>query len=359
MWERDPSKNGKSGLPPIGWVTVVILLLLAYKGVAWVVSAIREKPKTPSIVKSESPSHLGPTLASKLRPTAATQPVPPPVLARASSPVSSAVKPSPELNPAESSELARARSTIKIAQEEYGMNWHTKVDLDEVRKHAEGGSREAMLQLGQCFAMGERTIKDEVESARWYQMAIDNHNRELEMLGFAGHIDSMTVLVKRHATGRCAPKDARIAEAWVMLAANEAPADRLVEIARHYEQQSGMSPHSRKIALKIMTAAALAGDDEAQFLAGSRFEEASTEWTDVTEAYAWYNVAAAKGLAAAKARRADLEKRTDGLAIAEQGQRRARSILLEMDEAAKRIRDKTGVREIYRKLIEDIKAGKK
>ncbi len=359
MWERDPSKHGKAGLPPIGWVTVVILLLLAYKGVAWVVSATREKPKTQAIAKSLVPVFAKAKTASNVGQPADQQPPPPPLLARDSSPVRPETKTSPGPSPAEPSELARARSTIKIAQEEYGVNWHTKVDLDEVRKHAKGGSREAMLQLGQCFAMGERAIKDEVESARWYQMAIDNHNRELEMLGFAGHIDSMMVLFQRHATGRCAPKDARLAEAWLMLAANEAPTDNLVEIARHYEQQSGMTPHSRRIALNIITAAALAGDAEAQCLAGSRFEEASTEWADVTEAYAWYNVAAAKGHAAAKARRADLEKRTDGLAIAEQGQRRARSILLEMDEAAKRTPDKTGVREVFRKLIEDIKAGKK
>jgi TPR repeat protein len=167
----------------------------------------------------------------------------------------------------------------------------------------------------------------------------------------------MLALAKRYSTGRGAAKNLRMAEAWLMSAAHEAPAERLLNIADGFEDDLGRSQEARSIGAKVVLLAAMSGQVDAQYAIASRLEASLGDGPNYVEAYAWYNVAAANGHQNAQNRRSALERLEKGMVIAEQGQSRSRELLIEVEKGSKHIKDVPGARLAQRKLIAEIEGG--
>ena len=142
-------------------------------------------------------------------------------------------------------------------------------------------------------------------------------------------------------------------------AISEAPPELLLSIAGLIQLDLEGDSLAQQLATKVIVASAIKGRTEAQYAAGLRFESSQGTDRNLAEAYAWFNLAAAQGHLLSLSRRETLEKSTEGHSIAEQGQRRARQLVVEIEKASKKSQDKAATRLEYVKLLKDIKAGNK
>ena len=118
--------------------------------------------------------------------------------------------------------------------------------LDEIRQLAEQGDAEAQNILGIRYFKGEGVKKDEIEAAKWFQLAAEQD-----------HSDAQTVLGLMYTNGEGVPQVYMEAEKWFRLAADQ-------------------------------------GNPHAQNFLGSMFLEGKGVPQDYIEAHKWFNLAASR-----------------------------------------------------------------
>ena len=354
MRENEPVRNAKSKVVVVGSIVGSLFVIALVIGESGWLESLQHKhsPSPPVDVKQASfrPPAVTPKKSEQLSAPGAVMTGDQPGLVQSPG--------EPVIEPVKVMDLDSARAVIGVARKVFrdgGVSGDFKFDIAVLRESALKGNRLHAMQLGYAYADGRGVIKDEVEAAKWLQVAMDRYVAELELAGFAGDIDAILRLVRLNAKGFGTPQNASLAEAWVTFAISEAPPELLLSIAGLIQLDLEGDSLAQQLATKVIVASAIKGRTEAQYAAGLRFESAQ----NLAEAYAWFNLAASQGHLLSLSRRETLEKSAHGDSIAEQGQRRARQLVVEIEKASKQSQDKAATRQEYVKLLKDIKAGNK
>lgn len=358
MRENEPVRNAKSKVVVGGSIVgVLFFIAIVIKKSGWLES--HQHKHSPSAAADGKQIGFRPPVVSPKR----TEPMSAPVaVVTGGRPGLVQTPREPAVEPVKVMDLDSARAVIGVARKVFrdgGLSADFKFDIAVLRESALKGNRLHAMQLGYAYADGRGVIKDEVEAAKWLQVAMDRYIAELERSGFAGDIDAILRLVRLNAKGLGTSQNARLAEAWVTFAISVVPPEQLLSIAGIIQLDLDGDSLARQLATKVIVAGAIKGLPEAQYAAGLRFESSQGTDRNLAEAYAWFNLAAAQGHLDSLNRRETLEKSAEGHSIAEQGQRRARQLVVEIEKASKQSQDKAATRLEYVKLLKDIKAGNK
>ena len=358
MRENEPNRNTKSKVVVGGGILGALFVVALVIGKSGWLESLQQKhsPSAPVEVKQVSfrPSAVTPKKSEQLSAPGAVVTGDQPGLVQSPG--------EPVIEPVKVMDLDSARAVIAVARKvfRYGtLSADFKFNIAVLRESALKGNRLHAMQLGYAYADGRGVIKDEVEAAKWFQVAMDRYIAELERSGFAGDIDAILSLVRLNAKGLGTSQNARLAEAWVTFAISVVPPEQLLSLAGIIQLNLDGDSLARQLATKVIVAGAIKGLPEAQYAAGLRFESSQGTDRNLAEAYAWFNLAAAQGHLDSLNRRETLEKSAEGHSIAEQGQRRARQLVVEIEKASKQSQDKAATRLEYVKLLKDIKAGNK
>ena len=354
MRENEPVRNAKSKVVVGGSIVgALFFIAIVIKKSGWLES--HQHKHSPSAAADGKQIGFRPPVVSPKKPEPMSAPV---AVVTGGRPGLVQTPREPAVEPVKVMDLDSARAVIGVARKVFrdgGLAADFKFDIATLRESALKGNRLHAMHLGYAYADGRGVIKDEVEAAKWLQVAMDRYVAELELAGFAGDIDAILRLVRLNAKGLGTPQNASLAEAWVTFAISEAPPELLLSIAGLIQLDLQGDSLAQQLATKVIVASAIKGHTEAQYAAGLRFESAQ----NLAEAYAWFNLAAAQGHLLSLSRREALERSAQGHSIAEQGQRRARQLLVEIEKASKQSQDKAATRQEYVKLLKDIKAGNK
>ena len=102
-------------------------------------------------------------------------------------------------------------------------------DIDRIRLKARLGLVNAQIELGNSYAMGRGTERDEKEAAKWYRRAAEQ-----------GHAKAQLVLGNRHLTGAGVEEDPVEAVAWFHKAAEQGDAEAQYQLALAYLSGRGV-----------------------------------------------------------------------------------------------------------------------
>jgi TPR repeat protein len=96
------------------------------------------------------------------------------------------------------------------------------------RSAADQGDPGGTLQLAKAYAPGHGLAQNDIEAARWYKAAIDNHREAIFALGLYS------------AAGRGVPKSEEQAACWYRIAAKQGNVDAMRALAEAYRTGVGV-----------------------------------------------------------------------------------------------------------------------
>lgn len=187
-----------------------------------------------------------------------------------------------------------------------GVSSHDRFTWLEILDSAEAGDAEQQVTLG-C-ALLFRGLN--TNALKWFKRA-----------GEQGHVGAQVWLAEAHAQGKLVPRNDTEALRWYGLAAAHGNTDAQIKLARWCEGQGfnfslGSSPIDYAEAWKWYKRLADEGNTDGYIGLSQMYEFGHGVPKDLVRAYAWLNLAAARGHSAAAEMRDKLARQMDQVAIA-------------------------------------------
>ncbi len=188
------------------------------------------------------------------------------------------LKPEMEIAVPEAPQPAVKKKTIKPFKD------YKKLDIEQVRLHAEHGIAAAEAQLGFMYLVGKKPIKlDYKQALAWTKKAADHNNaRALNNLGFM------------YLVGRGVTKDLGESLKYYRRSAAMGDTNGLRHLAMAYEEGSGIEKDFNE-AKKIYRKLAEGGDAASQYKMGHMYEVGEGVDIDFKQAFSWYRKSADQG----------------------------------------------------------------
>ena len=162
-------------------------------------------------------------------------------------------------------------------------------DLLDLTARAEGGDREAQLDLGFMYERGQGVTQSDAKAVKWYRLAADQ-----------GYAIAQSNLGVMYELGQGVTQSVTEAAKWYRLAANQSSAAGQSNLGVMYELGQGVTKSDKK-AVKWYRLAADQGYAAGQTNIGVMYEGGRGVRKSDAEAVKWYQLAADQGYARAQA----------------------------------------------------------
>jgi TPR repeat protein len=213
--------------------------------------------------------------------------------------------------PNELVDRTEAKAWLTKAAEAGDINAQTElaklVAFETALAGSEKGEVAAQFALGNAYASGKGTRKDQTRAVNWWHKAAEN-----------GYAPAQAKLARIYLTGDGVLTDFAEAEEWTRKAAETDELETVIKLARMYRYDPGPESKMRE-AVNLFKRAAAMGDRSALYELGVLNENGEGVQRSDVQAYMWYELAASENDQTAASARDSVAKRltTDEIAKAE------------------------------------------